>query len=95
MSGGSLGYLCCAETRDLFDRLSDMQEVEENLLSRGYDDIARDVRRLIEYCKTSYNRIDVLREQLKDVFHDVEWRLSSDYGEDTLIKGLEKYRNER
>ena len=95
MSGGSLGYLYCAEPESLFDRISDMERVEQELLRIGYSDVARDVRRLIEYCQSAYNRIDVLSEQLKDVFHAVEWRLSSDYGEDNLIKHLEMYRNRK
>lgn len=92
MSGGSLNYLYCKEPEALFNHLSELESVEKELLSRGYNDIARDVRRLIEYIHTAYNRISVLSEQLNDVFHAVEWCLSSDYGEGTLISHLEKYR---
>ena len=67
--------------------------MRELLLKLGYDDVARDMQRLVEYCKTAYNRIDVLREQLEDVMHAIEWYESGDYGTDTLIEHLEKYRN--
>ena len=91
MSGGSINYLCYAE--DVINRTKDMEAVEQCLISLGYTDIATDVRRLIEYCKSAEVRINVLFEQLEDVFHDVEWYESADIGKATLIKTLEKYRN--
>lgn len=92
MSGGSLNYLCYKEAAELFEHVREMEEVEEFLIERNYQDIAADVRRLIEYVKSAENRIKVLAEQLNDVFHAVEWRLSADYGDDTVKKHLEKYR---
>lgn len=92
MSGGSLKYLCYKEPEELFNYTGELEDVENILLRYGYTDIARDVRRLIEYIKSAHVRIDVLSEQLKDVFHAVEWRESCDYGDDTLIEHLELYR---
>jgi hypothetical protein len=94
MSGGSLNYLCYKETEDLLSQSSieDMERVADELLKRGYEDIALDVRRLIEYCLMARNRITVLKEQLQDVFHAVEWRIDGDYVEKTFIEELEKYR---
>ena len=92
MSGGSLNYLCYAETPEIMSRVSDMESVENTLLSMKYNDIAKDVRRLIEYCNMAHNRIEVLREQLYDVFHAVEWYDSADYSTDSLVKVLEEYR---
>lgn len=93
MSGGSLNYLCFAEMNELFNRFDDMEYAEEFLLKNGYEDIARDVRRLIEYLKTASNRIGVLQEQLNDVFHAIEWYKSADIGEKSLVARLEEYRN--
>ena len=97
MSGGSLGYLYCKEVCDLFScySLDCMKEVEQTLLQMGYGDIAKDVRRLIEYIKSAENRIGVLHEQLEDVFHAVEWWRSADYGDGTLAKHLDAYREGR
>lgn len=92
MSGGSHDYLCYAEMPDIIGRTVDMEEMEQDLIELGYTDIAKDVRRLIEYCKSAQIRIGVLFEQLKEVFHDVEWYSSADIGKDTLIKCLEQYR---
>ena len=94
MSGGSHNYLCYAEVKELlsYSRMSDMEEMEQTLLVMGYTDIAKDVRRLIEYCISAENRIGVLFERLEEVFHDIEWHHSADIGEERLIKTLEKYR---
>lgn len=94
MSGGSFGYLYCKEVEDLFgcSSLENMEEMEAYLLRFGYKDIAKDVRRLIEYIQSAENRISVLHEQLADVFHAVEWYVSGDYGRDTMLKALERYR---
>lgn len=92
MSGGSLNYLCYAELPDIVSRTRDMEDVEQTLIKLGYTDIARDVRRLIEYCISAQIRIGVLAEQLHDVFHDIEWYDSADIGKETLIKRLEQYR---
>jgi hypothetical protein len=92
MSGGSHNYLCWANMPDIMGRTADMEEMEQDLIKLGYTDIAKDVRRLIEYCKSAENRIGILFEQLEDVFHDVEWYHSADIDKDDLIKTLEQYR---
>ena len=92
MSGGSHNYLCYATMPDIIGRIKDMEEMEEILIEEGYTDIAKDVRRLIEYCKSAENRIGVLFEQLEDVFHDIEWYCSADISRATLIERLEQYR---
>lgn len=93
MSGGSLGYLYCkTEADEIMRHTDEMERAEAELIKRGYIDIAEDVRRLIEYCKTAQIRIEVLHQNLSDVFHAIEWRISNDYGEDSLIEHLNQYR---
>lgn len=94
MSGGSMNYLYLKAVPDLFAQASvdDMEFTEVLLLAEGYLDISKDVRRLIEYIKSAENRIGVLHEQLAGVFHAAEWYYSSDYGKDSLVRELEKYR---
>ena len=92
MSGGSHNYLCFADMSEILGRTADMEDMESALISEGYIDIAMDVRRLIEYCRSAEVKIGVLFNQLKDVFHDIEWNHSGDVGKETLIDTLEKYR---
>ena len=94
MSGGSHEYLCYTETNDLLlpSKIENMEKMEQYLLKIGYADIAKDIRRLIEYCLSAENRIGVLFEQLEKVFHDIEWNHSGDIGDERLIETLEKYR---
>jgi hypothetical protein len=95
MSGGSYNYLFCKEVPDLFSAssLQDMEQIEAALLSCGYKDIAKDVRRLIEYINSAENRISVLHEQLSGVFKAIEWHDSGDWGKDSLHKALDAYRS--
>ena len=92
MSGGNFNYLCYAELSELLNRISDLEDMERELTELGYTDIAKDTRRLIEYCISAKNCIGVLFEQLNDVFYAVEWYRSADIGKDSLLKHLEKYR---
>ena len=94
MSGGSYDYLYCKEAHELFNpyQTSQIDEMADCLLKLGYGDVARDMRRLSEYIKSAYNRVDVLAEQLKEVMHAVEWYESADIGEDSLGKYIENYR---
>ena len=90
MSGGSLSYLYNKEFPEVCNYIGEMKKVEKELISQGYTDIARDVRRLIEYCLTAENRISVLFDNLSDVFHAVEWYYSSDYGEKDMLEVLDE-----
>ncbi len=92
MSGGYFGYLCYTETEDLFNRISDLEIMREKLIAYGYEDIAKDTQRLIEYIKSADCVIGTLKDMLSPVFHAVEWYESDDYGKDTMIEILEKYR---
>lgn len=92
MSGGSHNYLYCKEFPEICDMTEDIEDIECRLMELGYNDIAEDCRRLIEYIQSARNRISVLSENLQDVFHAVEWYDSADIGKDSLIEHLEEYR---
>lgn len=92
MSGGSLNYLFCKEPEALFNHIEDLEQVERHLLMRGHKDVALDVRRLIEYLQTAYNRISVLHDQLRGVCKAVEWYLSADSSETRIDEAVEEYR---
>lgn len=92
MSGGSFNYLYCKEVTDLMNSASDLEEMSEILTREGYEDVARDMRRLIEYIKSAQIRIGVLAEQLRDVMKAVEWYEDCDISKDTLNTRIETYR---
>lgn len=93
MSGGSFNYLYCKDIDELMNSTSDLEEMRERLISYGYDDIAKDTQKLIEYIKSANCVIGTLKEMLEPVFHAVEWYVSADWGEEGMIEVLEKYRN--
>ena len=95
MSGGSFGYLCLKDALDLMEgsSIEDLEKMVQHLQEYGYEDIARDTQRLIEYIQSASIRIEVLSENLNGVFHAVEWHESVDIRRDTMIAELEKYRN--
>lgn len=97
MSGGSYGYLYCKECHELFaySNVRTLEEMESRFLELGYEDVAKDFRRLIEYIKSANNRVEVLGGQLNDMMHDIEWYDSGDIGEDTLAKRVEEYRTKQ
>ena len=97
MSGGSYDYLFCKETCELFSysNIRTLEEMESRFLELGYDDIAKDFRRLIEYIKSANNRVEVLGNQLNNLMHDIEWYDSGDIGKDTLAKRVEEYRTKQ
>ena len=92
MSGGYFDYLCYKETEDLFNRTGDLEKMREKLIAYGYEDIAKDTQRLIEYIKSADCVIGTLKDMLSPVFHAVEWKESGDWGKDDMIEVLEKYR---
>lgn len=93
MSGGSLNYLYNKSTMgEIAEYVNDIEQVEEEMLKRGYKDIAMDTRRLIEYIRSAENRIECLTEKLSPVFKAVEWYYRSDSDEKHIDEVVEKYR---
>ncbi len=95
MSGGSYNYLFTKEPAELLQyyNIEYIEEMADRLMQSGYKDVAKDMQRLAEYCKSANLRISVLSEELSDVMHAIEWRVSGDSGEDSIKNAVEKYRN--
>lgn len=92
MSGGSYDYLYCKETEELFSKATDFDDMAETLEKLNYLDVAHDMRRLSEYIKSAYNRVDVLASQLKPIMKAVEYYEDCDYGKDDVQKVINEYR---
>lgn len=95
LSGGSFDYLCYKDVPELMNSssIANLESMVQHLQEYGYEDIARDTQRLIEYIQSASIRIEVLSENLNDVFHAVEWHESGDIRRETMIERLENYRN--
>lgn len=95
LSGGSFDYLCYKDVPELMNssNIANLESMVQHLQEYGYEDIARDTQRLIEYIQSASIRIEVLSENLNDVFHAVEWHESGDISRETMIERLENYRN--
>ena len=76
----------------MFNRIDELESMRESLIKYGYEDIAKDTQRLIEYIKSADCVIGTLKDMLKPVFHAVEWKESGDWGEEDMVEVLEKYR---
>lgn len=95
MSGGSWGYLYSREVDELvqYGSIGLLEEMADYLNSSGYEDVAKDTRRLVEYIKSARIRIETLHEMLGPVFKAVEWYDSGDCGKDSVSRAIEDYRN--
>lgn len=70
-----------------------LQDMADRLNSAGFEDVAKDTQRLVEYIKSARIRIETLFEVLSPVFKAVEWFDSGDWGKDKVDKAIEEYRN--
>lgn len=97
MSGGSWNYLCYKDIDELMNGSSTelLQDMADRLNSAGFEDVAKDTQRLVEYIKSASIRIETLFEALSPVFKAIEWFDSGDWGEETLNNEILKYRNVR
>lgn len=95
MSGGSWNYLYSKDIDDLmqYSNIELLEEMADYLNQNGYEDIAKDTRRLVEYIKSAKIRVETLFEMLSPVFKAVEWYCSADWGKGSVDKAIEEYRN--
>ena len=63
MSGGSYNYLFTKEPAELLQyyNIEYIEEMADRLMQSGYEDVARDMQRLAEYCKSAKLSLGLLR----------------------------------
>ena len=95
MSGGSWNYLYAKDIEDLmqYGNIETLEEMADYLNQSGYEDVAKDTRRLVEYIKSAKIRVETLFEMLRPVFKAIEWYCNADYDKDRVEKAIEEYRN--
>lgn len=95
VSGGSWDYLYSKDVEQLmqYSNIEMLEDMADFLNQNGYEDVAKDTRRLVEYIKSAKIRIETLHEMLSPVFKAVEWYDSGDSSKDNIAKAIEEYRN--
>lgn len=92
MSGGSFNYVADRATADLLIDDRDLVAVRD-VLAR-YPDSERAVARvdailcMLAAVRRTVATIDLLRAEVYDVLHAVEWHHSADVGEDAVARAL-------
>ena len=87
MSGGSYDYLF-ARIRTLQDQRARLEEMAERLEDLPYATEAAEQTRLV---LKLLDEADALADKLAEVWHDVEWWDSGDYGERQVQETCEAY----
>lgn len=83
MSGGSYNYLCFGDV--LGDRRSDLTMMAERLAEMAPGSLAH------RHTKAILDAVNAVTESLRDVWHDVEWADSGDYGPEDAVSAIEQY----
>lgn len=87
MSGGSYDYLCYSD--DLSSRRRTIKRMAERLEGLGWaPEAAEATRRVIDLL----DQADAAADALREVWHDIEWWDSSDYGEGQVREEIDRYR---
>ena len=95
MSGGSYDYLCYKDSAQLLggEADDDLQEMADSLAKLKYaNDAAKETQDILLTIRQSRNRIESSVARLSGLWHDLEWWVSGDSGEDEFKEALEKYR---
>lgn len=87
MSGGSYAYLC-TRVKPLDGQLNELISMADRLEGLPYARIAYERTRRVIYHLIKAN---ALADELAEVWHDVEWWDSGDYGEDQVIETCREY----
>lgn len=88
MSGGSYDYLCF-NTDDLSGHPGQLEQMAQRLEGLPYAAVAAaETRRVVRLL----NAAEALARSLADVWHDVEWWDSNDYGESAAVEACRAYR---
>lgn len=88
MSGGSLNYLYSKDDIGVGDMWA-IEDAMECLEKLGWED-SQAYMKLREIHEALYT-LHKQHQALTDVLHNIEWYLSGDWGEETLIESLSKY----
>lgn len=93
MSGGSYNYLCCQDSDQIFSRWNDLRDMAARL-DTVCPEAAAETRLFSEGKGTLLEAVETHLERLKPLWKAVEWRDSSDWGDDQLADAVREYREQ-
>ena len=94
MSGGSYGYLYCAEPEEITQRKPYIEMMVDHLHSLGYRDAAEESLKVLLVARQAEIRISTMLERLRPVWKAVEWNQSGDWSFDEVEKAMGNYRGD-
>lgn len=95
MSGGSYNYLCDRYAHNIGEATGDLAEMLDRLRGLGYAPRATAATERVRRLLADHGRVlDEAIDAIKDVWHAVEWRDSSDWGDDQMRAAIDKFEKE-
>lgn len=92
MSGGSFDYLCGKDTESLMGMDEQLQAMEEELRSLGYDDVADETKTVREMIEKFKSDVEQKLEELSKVWKAVEWYTSNDWSKEQVEAAVGDFR---
>ena len=94
MSGGSYNYLCYRDSDDIFNSRDDLRNMADRLVEFGVPEAATETEKVIQLMSTYSADMDALLDNLRDLWHAVEWRDSCDSTDADVHRAIAEYRGE-
>lgn len=91
MSGGSYNYLCFKDADDILGRIQDLRDMA-NRLDGLCPEAAAETRAIFDGPRSLYAELEKRIERLGPLWKAVEWRDSSDWGQDQLDQAIADFR---
>jgi len=96
MSGGSYDYLYSRDSDELFGYSGVLEEMADRLAKLGYADAAaQETLWILLEMRAFQNRINTVKDRLRDVWQAVEWWDSCDSNEKCLKEAVKEYNDSR
>lgn len=90
MSGGSYDYLCHKDADEILGAAKDLRRMA-NRLDRVCAEAAAETRAIFDGLGSTYSELEKRIDRLRDLWKAIEWRDSSDWGEQAVIDAVKAY----
>lgn len=91
MSGGSYNYLCHKDFENIFDSISDIEDMRDALVKKGYLAAAEETEQVLVTMQSARIQIQTRLDRLHDIWRAIEWWESCDIGDESLEEANKEY----